>query len=60
MITEVVLIFDHARQTLTICSNVKVSENLKTAYQNGVTKIEETLEVIRKTSINKTCIIEFF
>ena len=32
MITEVVLIFDHARQTLTVCSNVKVSENLQTAY----------------------------
>ena len=59
MITEVVLIFDHARQTLTICSNVKVSENLKTAYQNGVTKIEETLELLEKPLSMKPASLNF-
>ena len=46
MITELILVFDHARQTLTICSNVKTNENSNLAYQNAVDKIKETIDIL--------------
>ena len=48
MLTEVVLIFDHARQTLSICANINISGNLGGIYNNAVRKIEETLGLLAK------------
>lgn len=48
MLTEVVLIFDHARQTLSICANINISGNLGEIYNNAVRKIEETLDLLAK------------
>ena len=48
MITEIVLIFDHARQTLRVCSNSKVSDNPEEDYKYSVKKIEETIELLSK------------
>ena len=48
MITEIVLIFDHARQTLRVCSNSKVSVNPEEDYKYAVKKIEETIELLSK------------
>jgi anthranilate synthase component 1 len=46
MITEIVLIFDHARQTLRVCSNSKVSDNPEEDYKCAIKKIEETIELL--------------
>ena len=48
MITEIVLIFDHARQTLRVCSNSKVSDNPEEDYKQAVNKLEETIELLSK------------
>ena len=48
MITEIVLIFDHARQTLRVCSNSKVSDNPEKDYKYAVKKIEETIDLLSK------------
>ena len=48
MITEIVLIFDHARQTLRVCSNSKVSDNPEEDYKDAVKKIEETIDLLSK------------
>lgn len=48
MLTEVVLIFDHARQTLSICANINISGNSGDIYNNAVRKIEETLGLLAK------------
>ena len=64
MLTEVVLIFDHARQTLTICANafpedrknlttkhVKINDTLETLAMPS--KLEATLEVDEELDIPK-------
>ena len=48
MITELVLIFDHARQTLTICANVQPTEDPTSDYEKAVSKIKHTLAILAK------------
>ena len=56
MITELVLIFDHARQTLTICANAKSSDNPESDYDQAVSKIKNTLNILAKPlSIEPAC-----
>ena len=48
MITEIVLVFDHARQTLRVCSNAKVSANPEKSYKRSIEKIEEAIDLLSK------------
>ena len=50
MITDLVLIFDHACQTLTICSNARTEGDLGDSYSSARNKIIETLEILSKPS----------
>ena len=50
MLTEVVLIFDHARQTLTICANAFPGENPQESYDKACQKINDTLETLSMPS----------
>ena len=47
MIADTVLIFDHACQTLTICANVEVCDDLEKQYDKACTKIEEVFQSLR-------------
>ena len=47
MIADTVLIFDHACQTLTICANVEVCDDLDKQYDKACTKIEEVFQSLR-------------
>ena len=53
MIADLVLIFDHACQTLTICANAYVDDRTDDAYRDACSRIEDTfklLEVLNKFS----------
>ena len=50
MIADLVLIFDHACQTLTICANAYVDNRPKEAYQDACARIKETIELLDKPS----------
>ena len=42
MVTDLLLIFDHAQQSLTICANVSPGKDPAQAYQNACQKIRDT------------------
>ncbi len=46
MMTEIVLVFDHARQTLQVCANAKTLANPDKTYKQAVKKIKETIELL--------------
>jgi anthranilate synthase component 1 len=46
MIADLVLIFDHACQTLTICANAYVEERPEDAYRDACERIEETIKLL--------------
>ena len=46
MVTELVVIFDHATQTITICANTKPGENPEISYQLAKEKIEDTIRIL--------------
>lgn len=48
MITELVLIFDHVRQTLTICANAQATDDPTSGYRKAISKIEQTLAILAK------------
>ena len=50
MITDLVLVFDHARQSLTICANVPTNEDPEKAYADACQKILATKDLLSKPS----------
>lgn len=46
MIADLVLIFDHACQTLTLCANAYVQGNAQEAYLDACNRIEETVTLL--------------
>ena len=50
MIADLVLIFDHACQTLSICANAYVGNNPTEAYQSSCSRIEETIRLLNAPS----------
>tara|TARA_B100000212_G_scaffold303685_1_gene250612 strand:+ start:347 stop:1837 length:1491 start_codon:yes stop_codon:yes gene_type:complete len=50
MLTEVLLIFDHARQTLTVCANARIDGEVNNAYHRACEKIAQTLEILSQPS----------
>jgi anthranilate synthase component 1 len=50
MLTEVLLIFDHARQTLTVCANARIDGEVSNAYNRACEKIEQTREILSQPS----------
>ena len=50
MIADLVLIFDHACQTLTICANAYVGNNPSEAYRSSCSRIEETIGLLNASS----------
>ena len=59
MITELVVIFDHARQTITICANTKPGENPEISYQLAKEKIEETIKILSTPNLLKPASLDF-
>ena len=50
MMADLVVIFDHARQSMTICANTSVGKDPNKAYDNACSKIKETLECLSSPS----------
>ncbi len=50
MLTEVLLIFDHARQTLTVCTNARIDGEVNNAYYRACEKIEQTRDILSQPS----------
>mgnify|MGYP001205548124 CR=1 FL=1 len=50
MITEIVIIFDHAHQSLTICANASTKDNPEASFKKAKDKIRETLELLSQPS----------
>ena len=50
MFTDLVLVFDHARQSLTICANVATDEDPEKAYADACQKILVTKDLLSKPS----------
>ena len=50
MVTDLLLIFDHAHQSLTICANAVV-ENAKIAYEAACSRIIETQNLLNVPSV---------
>ena len=50
MITEIVIIFDHAHQSLTICANASTKDNPEASFKKAKDKIKETLELLSQPS----------
>ena len=50
MITDLVLIFDHARQSLTICASVSTAGSAEDAYKEACEKIIATRDILIKPS----------
>ena len=59
MITELMVIFDHARQTLTICANVKPGNNPEGAYNFAKDKIVETIQTLANPVSIKPASLDF-
>ena len=51
MVTDLLLIFDHAHQSLTICANVCSGDNPVRAYQSACDKILETRNRLLQPSL---------
>lgn len=43
MMADLVIIFDHARQSMTICANVVTGSDSEESYKNACTRIKETI-----------------
>ena len=50
MITDLVLVFDHARQTLSICANVPTEDKPEQAYEEACKRIISTKSLLSKPS----------
>ena len=50
MIADLVLIFDHARQSLTICANTSPGSNPEKAYLDACQRIKETITLLSSSS----------
>jgi anthranilate synthase component 1 len=50
MITDLVLVFDHARQSLTICASVPTAGSAEKAYKEACDKIIATRDLLSKPS----------
>ena len=48
MIADTVLIFDHACQTLTICSNIETKKDPDDEYTKACSRIEETFQSLKR------------
>ena len=48
MISDQVVIFDHAKQTLKICVSVKVIDNLKECYSKGKAKLQSIVDILQQ------------
>lgn len=59
MITEMILIFDHARQTLTISANAKITEDPEADYKGAVLKINDTLKLLMEPISIKPASLDF-
>ena len=46
MIADLVVIFDHARQSMTICANVVTGSDVEESYKNACTRIKETINLL--------------
>ena len=46
MIADLVVIFDHARQSMTICANVVTGSDVEEPYKNACTRIKETINLL--------------
>ena len=46
MIADLVLIFDHARQSLTICANAVTGKDPEVSYSEACKRIKETIELL--------------
>jgi anthranilate synthase component 1 len=46
MIADLVLVFDHAHQSLTICANATPGNDPKIAYQEACIRIQETIDLL--------------
>jgi anthranilate synthase component I len=53
MVADLVLIFDHACQTLTICANAYVDERPEDAYRDACERIDETIKLLNVPSLLK-------
>lgn len=53
MVADLVLIFDHACQTLTICANAYVDDRPEEAYQDACERIDETIKLLNAPSLLK-------
>ena len=53
MLTDVLVIFDHARQTLTVCANARIEGEPEQAYQRACEKIQQTREILSQSSTLK-------
>ena len=51
MVTDLLLIFDHAHQSLTICANAVVEKNAKIAYEAACSRIIETQNLLNVPSV---------
>lgn len=50
MIADLVLVFDHARQSLTICANTSPGDNPENAYLKACERIDETILLLSNRS----------
>ncbi len=46
MIADLVLVFDHAHQSLTVCVNVEPGNNYEKSYDKACSRIEETIKYL--------------
>jgi len=46
MMADLVLVFDHARQSMTVCANVSPGNNPEKAYQYACSRIQETIKLL--------------
>ena len=58
MIADLVLIFDHACQTLTLCANAYIGENPEEAYQAACSRISEAVELLNAPTELKAANLE--
>ena len=50
MMADLVIVFDHARQSMTICANVSPGDNADQAYQDACSRIKETITLLSSPS----------
>ncbi|MBT7651588.1 MAG: anthranilate synthase component I [Opitutae bacterium] len=50
MMADLVIVFDHARQSMTVCANVSPGNNPEKAYQYACSRIQETIKLLSSPS----------